>query len=219
MLSPAIEDYLKTIYKLQSDEPVTTSDVARALDISAASVTSMVKRLAGMGFLRYESYRGVELTEPGEKVALEIIRHHRLLETYLREVMGYSWKELHDEAEHLEHHISEAFEDKLAEMLGHPTHDPHGHPIPTREGVVAPVSRQSLRDVRPGQRVTVQHLCDRDPDLLHYLEELGLLPGIEVEVVDVGPFDEPIEVLIGDSSHVIGNHVAGRVFVEEAAIS
>lgn len=217
MLSPAIEDYLKTIYKLQTDGAVSTSDIARTLDVAAASVTSMVKRLAKLGFVRYESYRGVELTEPGQKVALEIIRHHRLLETYLREVMGYSWKQLHDEAEHLEHHISEEFEDRLAELLGHPTHDPHGHPIPTREGHVAEPSSTSLNNASPGRMLRVDHLCDRDSDLLHYLEDLGLLPGAHVEVVSVGPFEGPIEVRVGDAKLVIGQHVAGRVFVEEAS--
>lgn len=214
MLSPAIEDYLKTIYKLHRDGAVATTDIAKSLDVAAASVTAMVKRLAKMGLVSHESYRGVELTDAGRKVALEIIRHHRLLETYLRDVMGYSWQQLHDEAEQLEHHISEAFEDKLSEMLGHPTRDPHGHPIPSRDGEVADLSTQSLSESDPGAVVIVQHVSDEDPEMLHYLEDLGLLPGARVEVVSVGPFEGPIEVVVDGNSHTIGRHVAGSVFID-----
>lgn len=214
MRSPAVEDYLKTIYMLQDGGAVSTSDLANALDVAAASATSMIKRLAKHGLVRHESYRGVELTEPGRKVALEIIRHHRLLETYLREVLGYSWKELHDEAENLEHHISEEFEDKIAELLGHPTHDPHGHPIPTRDGTMAEVSTRTLNECEEGEACTIEHLYDGDPDLLHYLEDLGLMPGAPVVVVSRAPFNGPLAVRVGDEEHSIGYEVASRIFVE-----
>ena len=213
MLTPAIEDYLKTIYKLETKGTVQTSEIARELDVAAASVTAMVKRLARHGFVRHESYKGVQLTATGRKIALEIIRHHRLLETYLREVMGYSWRELHDEAEQLEHHISEEFEDKIDAMLGNPTHDPHGHPIPTRDGQVEEPSDRTLAECDEGMRCTIDHLCDRDPDLLHYLEDLGMLPGASVEIISKGPFKGPVAVRVGEDEQTIGFEVAQSIFV------
>ena len=215
MLSQAVEDYLKTIYKLQQDgESVSTSDIARAMDVSSASVTNMVKRLAQLNLVEYESYRGVTLTETGEKVALEIIRHHRLLELYLREVMGYSWDKVHEEAEHLEHHISEEFEDKLDEILGYPTHDPHGDPIPTREGQIADVTTDPLAEVQPGQSVRIQRVSDTDPEMLSYLEEMGLLPGTSVEIVQKEPFHGPITVRLNKGEQVLGYRIASNIFVK-----
>ncbi len=151
MLSQAVGDYLKAIYKLQGDGAVSTTDIAQALNVSSASVTNMIKRLAQMKMVEYESYRGVRLTEAGEKIALEIVRHHRLLETYLKEMLGYSWAEMHEEAERLEHHISEEFEDKIDALLGHPTHDPHGHPIPTRDLQITKTATTPLT-LRIGER-------------------------------------------------------------------
>ena len=215
MLSQAVEDYLKTIYKLQQDgESVSTSDIARSMDVSSASVTNMVKRLAQLNLVEYESYRGVTLTSTGEKVALEIIRHHRLLELYLREVMGYSWDKVHEEAEHLEHHISEEFEEKLDELLGYPTHDPHGDPIPTREGEIADVTTDPLADVQPGQAVRIQRVSDTDPEMLSYLEEMGLLPGTSIEIVQKAPFQGPITVRIDSSEQVLGHRIASNIFVK-----
>jgi DtxR family Mn-dependent transcriptional regulator len=220
MLSQAVEDYLKTIYKLQQNTAaVSTSDIARAMDVSSASVTNMVKRLAQMGLLEYESYRGVTVTATGEKVALEIIRHHRLLELYLREVMGYSWEKIHEEAEHLEHHISEEFEQKIDELLGFPTHDPHGDPIPTREGEMADATTHQLADVDPGNSVVVQRVSDTDPEMLSYLEEIGLLPGVSVKVVEKAPFHGPITMLIDGDKRVVGYRVASNVFVEQLVIN
>ena len=218
MLSQAVEDYLKTIYKLQDrSDTVSTSDIARSMDVSSASVTNMVKRLAQLNLVEYESYRGVSLTDTGEKVALEIIRHHRLLELYLREVMGYSWDKVHEEAEHLEHHISEEFEDKLDELLGYPTHDPHGDPIPTREGEIADVTTDPLADVQPGQSVRIQRVSDRDPEMLSYLEEIGLLPGTSVEIVDKAPFHGPITIRVGSDEQVLGHRIASNIFVKPAS--
>lgn len=213
MLSQAVEDYLKTIYKLQGQGTVSTTELARAMEVSAASVTNMVKRLASMGLVTHQSYKGVTLTEAGEKIALEIIRHHRLLETYLREVMGYAWDQMHTEAEQLEHHISEAFEDKLDEILGYPTHDPHGHPIPTRDGQIAEVAADPLTAVEPGQTLTIHHVSDDDPELLHYLEDLGLMPQATVQVVAKAPFKGPLTVQVGTDEHVVGYEVARNVFV------
>jgi DtxR family Mn-dependent transcriptional regulator len=219
MLSPTVEDYLKAIYKLQvrHDPPVSTSAVADAMEVSSASVTSMVQRLDELGLVAYESYRGVTLTDAGTKVALEIIRHHRLLELYLKEVMDYSWEQLHEEAEHLEHHISEEFESKLEELLGYPTHDPHGHPIPSRDGTVAEVRAVPLAHVEVGTTVRVHHLEDADPELLHHLEDLGLMPQATVEVTERAPFDGPITLRVhaedGPREEVVGRTVAAAVFV------
>ncbi len=215
MLSQAVEDYLKTIYKLQNgSEIVSTSDIARRMSVSSASVTNMVKRLAQMGLVEYESYRGVTVTPTGQKVALEIIRHHRLLELYLKEVMGYSWEKVHEEAEHLEHHISEEFEDKLDEMLGFPTHDPHGDPIPTREGDIAEITTDSLATFDAGHSVVIQRVSDADPEMLSYLEAMGLLPGTVLDIVEKAPFRGPITLRLGDSEHLVGYNVASNVYVE-----
>jgi DtxR family Mn-dependent transcriptional regulator len=217
MLSQAVEDYLKTIYKLQNgSDIVSTSDIARTMSVSSASVTNMVKRLAQMGLVEYESYRGVTVTSTGKKVALEIIRHHRLLELYLREVMGYPWDKVHQEAEHLEHHISEEFEDKLDEMLGFPTHDPHGDPIPTREGEIAESTTDPLANFEPGEIVMIQRVSDSDPEMLSYLEKIGLMPGALLEIVSKAPFHGPITILAQGIEHVVGYRIASNVFVEPA---
>jgi len=217
MLSPAVEDYLKAIYKLAGDDPATTTNIATHLDVSSASVTNMVKRLAKMQLVEYQSYRGVTLTPAGEKIALEIIRHHRLLETYLREVMGYSWEQMHEEAEQLEHHISEEFESKLDELLGYPTHDPHGHPIPSRDGEIIETSAVALSQAAVGETVHVRYLSDTNTKLLRYLETLGLLPGAEAVVQAKAPFKGPITLLLDEEEHVIGHEVATHVFVSASA--
>jgi len=213
MLSQAVEDYLKTIYKLQDTGAASTTEIARTMNVSSASVTNMVKRLAQMGLAEYQSYKGVTLTTAGNKIALEIIRHHRLLETYLKEVMGYSWDKMHEEAEHLEHHISEEFEQKLEEILGYPTHDPHGDPIPTRDGRIAAAAGAPLTEAKPGKAHIVQRVSDADPALLTYLEELGLMPGAMVKVVRSAPFNGPLTLHIEDQEQVIGHEVTGNVFV------
>lgn len=213
-LSQSVEDYLKAIYKLQeTGGPVSKSGIAANLGVSAASVTNMIKKLAELNLVRHESYRGVELTPQGERAALEIVRHHRLLETYLREVMGYQWEEMHDEAEQLEHHISEEFESKIDEMLGFPTHDPHGHPIPSLDGNIELPSTTRLSDTSPGQSMTVHHVGDANPDMLTYLEEIGLMPKARLTVLEKAPFDGPVTVEINKRREVIGNRVAGDIFV------
>ena len=215
MLSQAVGDYLKAIYKLQGDGAVSTTDIARTLDVSSASVTNMIKRLAQMKLVEYESYKGVRLTEAGEKIALEIIRHHRLLETYLKEMLGYSWAEMHEEAERLEHHISEEFEDKIDALLGHPTHDPHGHPIPTRDLQITRMATTPLIHAEPGRPLVIHHVSDTDPELLQYLEEIGLLPQNSVEIVEKAPFKGPLTLRIGDREQIVGHEVASNVFVTE----
>jgi len=213
MLSQSVEDYLKTIYKLQDEGAVSTTDLARALDVSSASVTNMVKRLAQLGLVSHQSYRGVTLTEAGEKIALEIIRHHRLLETYLKEVLGYSWDKMHEEAEHLEHHISEEFEDKIEAMLGYPTHDPHGDPIPTRDGQIEPPADNPLASADAGRTVIIQRVSDADPHLLQYLESIGLMPRTRVHVLSKAPFNGPITLRIEDRNQVVGYEIAQHIYV------
>lgn len=214
MLTQAMEDYLKAIYKLQTSGPVSTNDISEALEITPASVTKTLKRLAELGLVDYRSYQGVTLTLAGEKVALEVIRHHRLLELYLKQVMGYSWEQLHEEADRLEHHISEEFEAKLDEMLGYPTRDPHGHPIPALDGSIVETITRPLCDLEPGSRVIVHHLLDDDFELLHYLEERGLLPRAKVEVIEKEPFEGPITLRVNGNIVVIGQRAAAGVFTE-----
>jgi DtxR family Mn-dependent transcriptional regulator len=214
MITQAVQDYLKAIYMLgRGEEPVSTSALAERLDVSAASVTSMVKRLAETGFVTHTPYQGVVLTEIGEKVALEVIRHHRLLELYLRQVLGYSLEEVHDEAERLEHVISEEFEDRIDRALGHPTHDPHGDPIPTKAGEVPPHAWLSLAEMEAGKRVVIRRIGDQDPDRIQYLGSLGLLPDVEVEVLERAPFDGPLRLLVSNDERHVGIEVARGVFV------
>ena len=214
ILSQSIEDYLKTLFSLQSDDDrVSTTQIANSLEVSSASATNMIKRLAEMGLVDYKSYKGSKLTKSGKKIALEIVRHHRLLELYLLEVMGYSWDEVHDEAEKLEHHISERFEDKIAKLLDDPTHDPHGDPIPSKEGIMPEMDAEPLIEAEGKQAYIVSRVRDQDPELLRYLEKIGLLPGIKIEVLEKAPFKGPITLLIENDEQVIGHDVAKSIFV------
>ena len=216
MRSPSIEDYLKALYKLEDEEgaPVSTGDLAQAMDVSSASASNMIKRLDELDFLTYEAYEGATLTDPGRTVALEVLRHHRLLELYLKEVMGFSWDEIHEEAEILEHYISERFEDRIEEMLGHPERDPHGHPIPARDGTVDELPTRSLADLGEGDAASIDHIADEEGDLLDLLEQRGLLPGATVEVVDTRPLDGLLVVAVDGAEQVIGRPVAKKVVVE-----
>ncbi len=216
MLSPAIEDYLKTIYKLQGEGTVSTTSVAQAMNVSPASVTNMVKRLARLKMVRHKSYRGVRLTEAGEKIALEIVRHHRLLETYLKQFLGYSWADMHAEAEHLEHHISEEFEKKIDQLLGYPTHDPHGHPIPTADLTMEQPKVRPLSSVEVGCCVRVSSVADTDAGMLEYLESVGLMPNQKVTIVAKAPFEGPITLTVKGGELVLGNYAATHVYVDAA---
>ena len=216
MLSPAVEDYLKAIYKLHVDRPVSTNDLARSLHVSPASVTRMAQRLARSKMVEYELYRGVRLTEAGEKLALEIIRHHRLLETYLREMLGYSWADVHAEAEHLEHHISEAFEAKIDALLGYPTHDPHGHPIPTADLQIAEFAATPLPLARMETKVVVRYVSDTDAAMLEYLEQIDLMPQNTVRIVAKAPQEGPLTLHINGKDQIVRHDVANCVHVSEA---
>src|ERR1700682_1509197 len=193
----AQEDYLKALYHLHGDQrPVPTRDLAQRLGISSPSVSEMVTRLSSQGLVEHDRYRGQQLTREGRKVAVELVRHHRLLEMFLVQVLGYSWDEVHDEAERLEHVISERMEQRIFELLGRPELDPHGHAIPSRTGKVRPVSERTLRDCRAGERVVVQGVSDDDAGRLRELERRGLLPGTRIEVVADSKFEGPIGVRI-----------------------
>ena len=198
------QDYLKALYQLHGDQrPVPTGDLAQRLGISSPSVSEMVTRLTAQGLVEHDRYRGQQLTREGRKIALELVRHHRLLEMFLVQVLGYSWDEVHDEAERLEHVISERMEQRIFELLGRPELDPHGHAIPSRTGKVRSVSERTLRDVRAGERVVVQGVSDDDAGRLRELERRGLLPGTQIEVVAASEYEGPIEVRIkGKRVHI-----------------
>lgn len=214
-VTQAVEDFVKTIYKLQhSSERVSTNDIARAMNTSAAAVTKMSKHLASRNLLIHEPYYGVRLTPIGEKIALETIRHHRLLELYLFQALGYSWDEVDAEAERLEHHISEEFEERIDRMLGHPLTDPHGDPIPTREGVMAPISGTRLDRAHAGATLVVRRVSDGSPEALRELTRLGIRLGARVELLSVSTGSEPMTARIDGVERRIDGSLAGRVFTE-----
>lgn len=213
VLSQSIEDYLKAIYKLQQEEGASTTRIAEAMEVSSASATNMIKKLAKMGLVDYQSYKGAKLTESGRKIALEVIRHHRLLELYLLEVMGYSWDEVHDEAEKLEHHISEQFEDKIAELLDDPTHDPHGDPIPSKEGIMPEMDVLPLAQAVEDSRYLVSRVKNQDPELLRYLEKMGILTGTTFTLVEKKPFKGPVKIEIQGEEQSLGHEVAEQIFI------
>jgi DtxR family Mn-dependent transcriptional regulator len=213
MISQAVQDYLKTIYKLQVGGPVSTTEIAKELKVSGASVTGMLKRLAGMGMVDYNSYKGVKLTPSGAKIALEIIRHHRLLELYLKEMLGFPLDKVHAEACRLEHYVSKEFVERITEILGNPEFDPHGHPIPSKDGEMPETDEISLVDVDAGKSVTISRLADNDPRMLAYFEELELMPYKELKLLEKAPFNGPITLKYDDKEKIIGNEVAKNIFV------
>jgi DtxR family Mn-dependent transcriptional regulator len=213
-LTVAVQDYLKAIYALESSgERATTSALAARMGVSAPSATAMTKRLAELGLVERAPYRGVVLTENGRRGALEVLRHHRLLERYLTDRLGLSLDEVHVEADRLEHALSEELEAKIDEELGFPTHDPHGDPIPDRELHVESGHARTLVDLEPGERASVSRVPDGDPGLLRYLTELGLVPGSDVELVIAAPFAGPVTVRTERGEHAISRELADRICV------
>jgi DtxR family Mn-dependent transcriptional regulator len=214
MQTQAVEDYLKTIYKMQCKHGrVATSVLADCLSVTPASATGMVKRLANMRLVAYQPYQGVVLTEAGRKIALEVLRHHRLVELFLTEALGVPWDRVHDEAHKIEHVLSDDIADRIDAMLGYPTTDPHGAPIPTRDGIIDQPNLLRLADLQPGQRAVVAEVYDHDAALLRYLGELGLYPQTELYVTKVAPFEGPLTVRIGNAEHALGKEVANQVLV------
>ncbi len=222
MHTSAVEDYLKAVYEVgRTEEKVATSALAERLEVAPASVTGMVKKLAEMKLVTHERYRGVALTKSGRRIAIEVIRHHRLVETYLHEALGVPWDKVHDEAEKWEHVLSEDLEARMDAALGHPTNDPHGAPIPTAALELVEPDWPPLTRLDAGKKVVVAEVSDEDPDLLRYVGGLGLYPGTSLEVVSSAPYaDGPVTVrlLDGDqrgSEHAVGHRAAAHLFVKD----
>ena len=216
MLTHAAEDYLKSIYKLQEKgTKVSTGTLAETLNVKPASATGMLKKLKAMKLVCQERYQEITLTEAGRVVALEIIRHHRLLELYLFKALGVPWENVHEEAEKLEHVISEDVEERIDAVLGYPTADPHGAPIPDKNGVVAQTAYIPMTTLRKAQTCVVAEVSDNDSALLQYLGELNLYPGTAFRVLDVAPFEGPFTIDIAGHPVVIGREVAKHIYVAD----
>jgi DtxR family Mn-dependent transcriptional regulator len=209
----AVEDYLKAIFDLSRGGLVATSLLAERLGVTPASVTGMAKKLAGMNLVTHEPYRGVALTDAGERIALEVIRHHRLIETYLHEALGVPWDRVHAEAEKIEHVLSEDLEARMDAALGHPTVDPHGAPIPSLTLEVVERDATPLADLEVGTRGVVAEVSDHSADLLRYVGQLGLYPQTPLEVVAVAPFDGPLTVRVGGEERTVGQKAARHIFI------
>lgn len=212
MLSEAAQDYVKQIYLLEQREGrATTSGLAQAMDVSAASATAMCKKLAASGLAEHHRYRGIVLTDAGRRVALEVLRHHRLLELYLTEALGVPWDRVHAEAERLEHVLSDELEATIDRALGFPDTDPHGDPIPNAELEIRDGEPSTIADLAPGQEAIVRRVPDGDPSLLRYLAELGLVPDARFRLVEQAPFAGPITVELATGRHALGVELARRI--------
>ena len=217
-LSPSVEDYLKGIYTLtERGDPASTSALSQTLGVQPASITGMIKRLATLGYVEHLPYKGVQLTENGSREALRIIRRHRILETYLQEKLEYTWSEVHQEAELLEHAVSDKLISRMAKVLKDPTHDPHGAPIPTASGKVPEAHLLTLLDVRPDDLVQIEAVQDEDPIKLQYLEESGLTPGVQIKIVKRNSFDQMTTVIVLASGDLqaVSRELAGDIFVSK----
>jgi DtxR family Mn-dependent transcriptional regulator len=213
-LTGPVEDYLKAIYELErSGEPAETNAIARLLEIAPASVSGMVRRLAAQGLIRHERYRGARLTTAGRRAALQTLRRHRVIEAYLTSALGYSWDRVHDEAERLEHAASDELIDRMAEAIGEPATDPHGAPIPTREGTLEERSLVPLSTLEAGETARVERVSDRNGDRLRYLAELGIVPGAAVRVIEREPFEGPIALRVQKAERIIGPDLASQILV------
>lgn len=219
MVSESAQDYLKAIWKLQRSDEMSTTALAEALGVSPASATAMLKKLATLGLVVHERYHGATLTPAGERMALEVVRHHRLLELYLMEALGLSWDQVHEEAERLEHHLSDELETRIDRALGFPTRDPHGDPIPSPDLLLQSDEMVCLSDLEAGSMTVVRRVPDGDPELLRYLATLGLVPAEEVTILEQAPFDGPVTVEVRGARHAIGRSLAAQieVGVEHAA--
>jgi DtxR family Mn-dependent transcriptional regulator len=213
-LTGPVEDYLKAIYELErAGAAAATTDLAARLGVAPASVTGMVRRLARQGLLAHQRYRGVRLTPEGRQAALRTIRRHRVIESYLVRALGYRWDEVDGEAERLEHAATDDLVDRMAAAIGEPTNDPHGAPIPSREGAVSETRYRTLADLAAGAAAEVMQVSDDDPALLRHLEDLAIKPGSLVRVADRAPFGGPITLEVGELVRVVGPALAERVLV------
>lgn len=217
MPTPAVEDYLKAIYQLSDrGAPVGTSAIAERLGIAPGSVTGMLKRLGQQGLVEHERYQGARLTEQGRKEAIRTIRRHRVLELFLVEVLGYTWDQVHEEAERLEHAASDHLVDRMALVLGDPEADPHGHPIPSSAGQMRAADLPKLADLAEGERCVLRRVSDEDPEALRYLARLNLVPGTAIEVLERTPMRGPLRIRVGAGEEMIGMELAGRLCVERS---
>jgi DtxR family transcriptional regulator, Mn-dependent transcriptional regulator len=218
VFSPAVEDYAKAIYQLgeRCDGAVSTNALAERLDVTPASASGMVRKLDELGLVAHVPYKGVRLTDEGARVALEMLRHHRLLELYLAEALGVPWDRVHDEAEVLEHVLSEDLEELIAAKLGNPTRDPHGDPIPSAELIIDDEPTQTLATLDAGATGVIVRISDADPEMLRYLADRGIGPGDAFAVVDRQPFDGPLFVRFGEAVHVLGGELAEAMRVQSA---
>ena len=215
-LTRQAEDYLKVIYEIEQDgKPAATTDIAEQLGIAAASVSGMLQRLARLGLVKVERYRGARLSASGRLIALQLIRRHRIIESFLVTKLGYGWDDVHEEAERLEHAASADLVDRMADALGNPTADPHGAPIPTAAGRVDERRLLSIADLPVGARARVVRMSDRDPELLRYLKKRGIVPGATLRLVEREPFDGPISLTVGRAKQSIGATAAAAVYVEK----
>lgn len=213
----SVQDYLKRIYDLTEDgSPASTNDLARVLQVKPASVTGMIQKLAAekSALVAYQKHQGVTLTPAGKRAALEVIRHHRLLEAWLVQTLGYSWDEVHEEAERLEHVISEDLEQRIAASLGHPSRDPHGELIPSEDLTMPDDDSTPLAALRPSQTATILRVNAHDPNLLRHLNSLGLTPGVQVEITEYSSFDNNLTVKVGQKSNVLGLNITTKIFVQ-----
>lgn len=207
-LTRSVEDYLKAIYQLSPEgRPASTSEIAGLLALSPPSVTGMIKRLSEHGLLEHVPYRGVQLTKAGRRAALRMVRRHRLIEAYLVEFLGYSWDTVHEEAERLEHAVSETMIERMASALGNPAVDPHGDPIPSADGSIHELASTALSDVPVGETVEIQRVHESQPERLRYIASLGLRPGVQVTVVDRQPFDDLVTISVGGERQVVGREL------------
>jgi DtxR family transcriptional regulator, Mn-dependent transcriptional regulator len=212
------QDYLKNIYELtENGESASTNALAKKMNVSAPSVTGMVQKMASSkpALVEYQKHQGVTLTKAGKRAALEVIRHHRLLEAWLVQTLGYSWDEVHEEAERLEHVISEDFERRIATAMGHPIRDPHGELIPTADLRMPHDESTPLSVLRPPQTAIVQRVISSDKDLLRYLETLDLVPGAQIEVKEYSPYDHNLTLKVERKTFVLGLNITSKIFVEE----
>ncbi len=213
-LSETGEDYLRAIYLLSEQQTAaTTSRLAEHLQVAPATVTSMLKRLGEQGWVEYHPYQGATVTAAGQMVAMQVLRSHRLAETFLVEVLGMPWDCVHMEAHRWEHALSPDVIDRMDALLGYPSHDPHGDPIPDADGRIAKTSTQQLLDLSPGAVAEIDRVRSQDFELLRYLGELGLRPSAKVEVIARAPFEGPLTVKVNGCQQVIGRQVACQIFV------
>lgn len=215
LVGQSIEDYVKSIYLLsEMHEMVAANALSEAMGVSPAAVTKMGKRLQEMKLVRYSRQNGFRLTTQGRAIALEMVRHHRLLEMYLHQALGYTWDKVHDEAEVLEHVISEEFEERIDALLGYPTHDPHGAPIPTRDGKIETRNFPSLNQLEMGEDAVIRRVTNRDSTMLNYIGSLGLYPGTEIRLLGMEPYGGSLSIEVGDKTVSVGSVLANHIFVE-----